>query len=1229
MFTHYLGNAAKDNTLIDNQVTCLYRSTEGLWAGTTNGPHLISFSKENKVMIKHYKLTGNQTNEELQYTIAVVEDDSGNIIAGTPKGLYIKYAGENEFRIAPGMDIVVRKILKDPSGNIWILSSSNIYFYSASLQKIQNYLSNPYILNFKPEDSIRQIMPISESLLLLATEKKVYWIIHNYNRFEFEEVTFSENNFFENNMLKDLLLDKSMNVWLTSQMDGIARFDLNAKSIYHYPLKHRKAADKIFVQSMIFDHKHRLWVGTSNGVYIEDVNSNETTRVESINEIIYGVFEDYNRNIWVTTLNNIYFIPKGDIARVRKIDEKYNLPKGAYPFDGPYAICDDKTRKIVWIGTRSGVLQIKGNDNDFKFSLEDIQPYESLRAINNVTSLHYSEKDNSLLIGTKNAGLLQAELTASGDIEKIIPLGKINKEKEEHIWTIMEASDGSIYIGTDSGIKKLIYDVNGNRDLVSISNDYRMQSYKIASIVEDNEKNLWLSTSMGLLRYSLSNKQVTQFLNTDGLITNILCEGAIFDSPKNILYIGSIKGINIVNLSSLNINNVAPETQFTAIRINSTPILPQTPFNGRIVLDKSIESTEKIQLNYNENNFTIEFAALHFSNPSKNSFSYKLYGFSNEWTEVNNNIRSATFTNVPPGSYKLLVKSSNGDGVWSKAPKGMTIIIKPAPWNTIWAYLLYALVIAVILYFVYKHYNDKHKIKNELFLRQMEHKKEMEIAEVKLKYHTNITHELRTPLSLIIAPTDELLHKSYKDNYLNTQLNIIKSNADRLLQLINQFLDFRKVINEKYTLSIRHENLSIMLNEIKNYFSGIAKQKNIAIEFFNDLSNEYGWCDKEIITKICSNLLSNAIKYTESQGKISIYASQNYDNSRLYISIEDTGVGIDEAELNKIFNRFYQVPGSTGGTGVGLNLCQQLSAIHSGKISVKSRVGEGSIFTLEVPINRSSYEEDVISETKSVAEDDILVEIDTEITETRDKPMILVVEDNHELCEYIVNLLKDNATVIFAYNGEEGYNLAINNIPDIIVSDIMMPVMDGIEFTQKCKNDMRTSHIPIILLTAKETHENEIEGLTYGADDYITKPFNSKILKLRIKNLLKLTKKKKDEVTEEPEKLNEREQKFLDTFENIVLENISTPDFGIEDICRIMIMSRMQLYRKMTAITNKKPSQYIKEIKMKRAYSLMKDKGLNITEVMYEVGYSNYSYFSRRFSDVNGISPREVLGMKK
>jgi signal transduction histidine kinase/ligand-binding sensor domain-containing protein/CheY-like chemotaxis protein/AraC-like DNA-binding protein len=1224
---NFFVNKNDKNGLLDNQVLCLDQINNSLWVGTSKGPNRITFSAKNKIRIEQYVFVGTNHKPVSQRTNTISSDNQGDIIAGTDYGLYFKTPNENEFKEITGINANIRQILKDKTGNLWVISSAGVFYYSTLQQKINNYLIAPRVINFTDNpNNLRCILPITDRLLMLTSTNMVYWINIVDNNFKVEKAVFADYSFFENNSLKSCMLDRSMNVWLTSEMDGIAKFDLNTKSINHYSINNVLAKDKIFIQSIIKDYRGRLWIGSNKGVFINDIKKNKTTRLSGVNEKILDILEDKNNNIWITSLNNICFIPAGDETKVISICEQPNLPNNLGILDGPYALALD-SKNTVWVGMRTGLLRMKRERNTFKFRFDRIGMFETVRTSNNITKLIFIEKENSLLIGTKNAGLLKAQLSDNGDIKMVRVVSEFQKGNIEHVWSIFCANNGVVYVGTDSGLKKLINN-NGKQVLELVSDDYRLRNYKIASIVGDDKQNIWLSTSFGLLCYNTKSKEIKQFFSTDGLSTDILTEGALFDN-NGLLYVGSVKGVNLIDISSLSKNNVFPETQFVGLKINNATIKTGEQINGRIILSNSLEFTKTIELKYYENNFTIEFAALHFSNPSKNRFAYKLDGFSDDWTEVSNTIRSATFTNIPPGKYVLKVKSSNCDGVWNETPSDLSIVIIPALWNTIWAYLLYFVIISVIVYFIIKYYQDRQTLKKQLLEEHFEHVKDLEIADVKLKYHTNITHELRTPLTLISAPTEELIEKSYNDEFLNSRLDIIKNNCDRLLQLIGQFLDFRKVINEKYTPFICYDNLHELLTHVKNNFSVSSKLKNIDVEILYDMNIEQCWFDKEIVNKICYNLMSNALKHTPNKGKIFIYASLSQDDTHALISIEDNGIGIAEDEIEKIFERFYQVSGTIGGTGIGLNLCKLLANIHLGDVNVKSVLGEGTIFTLDIPIIRDAYPEEFVHEEELLTKDYfVATKHSTSDFESETKPLILVVEDNFELRDYITSLLSENSKVLVAENGEEGLKLAIGNIPDIIISDIMMPIMNGIELTQKCKNNAITSHIPIILLTAKVSLESQVEGLTYGADDYITKPFNPKILKLKVSNLIKLTRNRTVEVAKNSVTMNERDQKFMASFEQIVLENYSEYDFGIDKICSLMAISRMQLYRKMTAIVNKKPSELIKEIKMKKAYELMKEKGLNITETMNELDYTNYTHFTKLFTEVNGESPRNIMGLK-
>lgn len=1230
-FSHYQVSAKMNRAFANSKITAFDKNGNSLWFTTAKDVTCMTFDADNRMHLVRYPLD-HLSNHKYPFLItSMAHDKMGNIIVSSSYEVFVKDRRSQAFHKAATFPSMIKQVYSDAAGNLWIVTRDYLYYYSLMQQRMPNYLLNPYIPSFIPTGKFRKIMSITEYTYLVLSQEGLYWLNVMNNSFRFTPVLFSMNRFWDNNEMKSLMLDRTMNVWISSSMDGVARFDLNAKAVSHSLWLNDMGIDKSFVQALVKDNYNKLWIGTTSGAFLRNISSQNIIKVNKIDEAVYGMMQDWNHNVWITSLANVFCARNGDYNNIVSVKSMPGFSAKDCPMDGPYSLCTNN-RDCIWIGMRNGLLKIASRASGYAFKLEKLPTMIPPSNIYNLTKLLYQKSPHGdfILIGT--LGLWKADLSPEGEIKKVEKIEPFEKGRNEFIWSIFRGSDNVIYIGTDSGLKRLVRDARGKYKLEYVFNDFRLRTYKIASIIEDNEKNLWLSTSQGLLRYNINTHKVETFLESDGLSSNVLCEGSLFDPSSNQLFIGSIKGLNAIDLNTLKSNGIPPFTQLIALKINNTLICPSVKFNGHIILHNNLEYTDEIELRHDENNFTIEFSTMHFSNPAKNAFMYRLKGFNDKWTVLENNQRSATFTNIPPGSYIFEVRSANCDGVWGSEVRTLTIDIAPPFWASWWAYIIYLAIASYITFFVMKYFRDKRAIKQKFFMEHLEHTKEMEMAEEKLRYHTNITHELRTPLSLITGPIEELTEYGVKDDFIKSRVAIIKNNTDHLLQLVGQFLDFRKVINEKYELNVKFENLDSLLHKIIDDFSLLAKQKNISLEYINDMSSQCCWFDSEIITKICFNLLSNALKYTNDNGRVILYASADNDNAKALISVEDTGIGIGEKDIGKIFNRFYQVQGTLGGSGIGLNLCKHLSQIHKGFLSVVSHLGVGSIFTLEIPITHDAYSDSIVE----ISDNDVLPygsgvgETITLAAEEKDwKPQILVIEDNSEMRDYIVNLLSGENKVIAAANGKEGLEKAIGFVPDLVICDVMMPVMDGIEFTRRAKDDIRTSHVPIILLTAKVTKENEIEGLSYGADDYVTKPFSPKILKLRIKNLLRLTKKKQQEVVNEgKEKLNEREKSFLDSFEKIVNDNMSAPDFGIDDICKLIFMSRMQLYRKLVAITNKKPSQYIKELKMKKAYSLMKEKGLNITETLYEVGYTNYSHFSKLFTEVNGISPRELLGMK-
>ncbi len=1222
---------SKHPDLKNTNTSCLLKDGNKMWVGTSAGLFRLNVSADDNISVEHVPLFDGRQKISPHIT-TIGRDKAGNIYASTLTDLYVKALDDALFVKVLRFKYRIKQIYTDQRGLTWIISGNDICIYDPD----KSSCIFPVNLSslFEKHEQPCGLLAVTNSLYLLLSSKGIYWINANDDEYAVEPIYFNDDLFWRDNTMKSMMIDRALNVWITSAGDGVARFDLNSKAISHYD--YHSNSNKTYIQKIFVDRHKRMWVATNDAVEVFDPTKSGTESIKVVAESVYDIYED-SSGIWLSSVSHIFYAPDGDFNKLINVQKLPGFSEARISIMGPYAITGNGNG-IIWVGMRNGILRIQRKGDSYSFSLNEVVSSQQIKSVCNITSMFFQDyggNEQSIFIGTKNVGLLRCSISDNGDLLNPLTVRQLFPECGNHIWTIKQVASGRIYVGTDCGLRELIKDTEGNRVLVSISDDERVNTYKIMSIIEDNKNNLWLSTSQGLLKYNPEHNSAEIFQASDGLSSNILCEGAWYNCDSNMLYAGSIRGIDVLDLSSLQPNNILPKTQITAIEVNSTALRPGNEFNGRMILSHTPEYTDNITLKHNENNFSIEFAAMHFSNPDKNTYQYILEGFDENWTKVDNNTHSATFTNIPPGQYNFKVKSTNCDGVLGDEERSLLVTIDTPIYQSWGAIIIYCLCGLGIVYGFIRYLSERQRKNRDNLMRQMNHKTEMEIAEAKINYNTNITHELRTPLSLIIAPLDELLSKKYPDDFLESRLKMIKTNADSLLLLIGQFLDFRKAVDAKMTLKIRRENLSEILSDIIKSFTASAEYKNITLEFCNNLSSDYCWCDRDIIKKICSNLLANAIKYSPEGSIVILHAGMSPDGC-VKISVEDNGIGINEKYCDKIFDRFYQVPGTIGGTGIGLNLCKSLANLHKGTIDLVSHEGEGSIFTFSFPASKEIYSDNIIEDMlpDSYENEKTVEDGDGSYTDSKNKKVILVIEDNIELRNYIVQLLESDYKVLTAGNGQEGLNMTLNHIPDIVISDIMMPVMDGIEYTRKVRHDIRTSHIPIILLTAKVAVENEIEGLSYGADDYVMKPFNPQVLKLRIENLIKLTYVKAQNASKDSNNeagtptLNERERNFVDTLRQLVIDNMSVPGYGLDNICTAMGMSRMQLHRKITAILNLKPSQFIKEVKMKRAYSLLKDKGLNITETMYEVGYSNYSYFTKLFTEVNGISPREILGMQ-
>ena len=729
---------------------------------------------------------------------------------------------------------------------------------------------------------------------------------------------------------------------------------------------------------------------------------------------------------------------------------------------------------------------------------------------------------------------------------------------------------------------------------------------------------------------------VVTFDENDGLVSSIFNQNAVFKNKQGKIYIGCTNGYTVFDPQTIHFNEIVPKPYFTSFFIANDELEPGQKIKGRVILNSSIVNKNKIELKYNEKNFTINFSALSYIHPEKNRYRYKLKGFDEDWIESKTG--SASYNNLNQGTYQLIVYASNNDNVWCEQPLTLEIIIRPPFWFTWWAFVLYFLMAMLLLWYIVNFNLRKQKREFESTQRIREAKQLHEIDEMKFRFFTNISHEFRTPLTLIISPVEKLLGET-KSEEEKSLLAIIHRNANGLLELVNQLLDFRKLDVQKDSLNISVGDVVAFIKDICYSFTELANKKTISFSFSTSISELRMEFDSEKMKKIVVNLLSNAFKFTPNRGKIDVNLSLiqqlNDDKKLLKISISDNGIGIPAKDLDRIFERFYRVEsrenGHQTGTGVGLHIVSEYVKLHQGDIGVESVEGKGSTFTVMIPAKLQIYEE-MIAEHLQYEEIKDVLSPDEELIEEeyRNKlPLMLVVDDNEDFRNFISALFTETYRILKAGDGEEALKIILDKMPDLIICDVMMPKMDGFELCRLVKQDIRISHIPIILLTAKAGDENKYKGLEAGAEDYIAKPFNMEMLSLKVSRIIERQKKTRDQfkhkvdITTSEVQITSMDEKFVKKAVALVEANISSSDFLVEDLCREMGMSRVYFYKKILSLTDKTPSEFIRFIRLKRAADLLEKSQMFVNEVAFQVGFNDPKYFRKYFKTEFGVSPND------
>lgn len=1138
------------------------------------------------------------------------QDDIWLFVPALPFGVFYYNAFSNEAkRLNKETGIlnnnIVSGIVQDDKGVEWIGTDHG----GVNMVDKKTFKAD-YIRN-KEEDNasvsqnvITTLYKDSTGIIWLGTYKRgINYFRENISRFPLYRHLLTDKNSLSYDDVNRFVEDAKGNLWIGTNGGGLIYFNRAANTFTQY--KHDAANSNTIsndvIVSLWVDHEQKLWIGSYFGgldcydgnkfIHYKHDDANPASLTE---DRVWEIYEDAKLNLWVGTFN-------GGLDRFdRKANVFYHYKKGrANSVSSDYisSFAED-TKGNLWVGTDAGIDVLQANTDKF---------------------IH-----------------LQAGSISNDDVI-----------------ALLRDADNNIWIGARNGLS--VFNIKtGGFQYYSMQDG--LPDNCILNILQDNDKKIWISTPKGLskISFTYNNNKIAlackNYDEMDGLQGRDFNENAAYKTRQGELLFGGANGFNIFNPATINANNRIPPVVFTDFQLFNKSVRVGENTGSHLLLQQSVSEVKEITLHYNENVFSIEFAALSFDNTEKDKYVFKLEGFDKQWLTARGKSRRATYTNLDPGEYYFHVKASNDNGLWNENGATIKIIVKPPFWRAPAAYVVYVLLIAAALIFGRKMIIKRTRARFLIDEERKEAQRLHELDMLKIKFFTNVSHEFRTPLSLILTPLDKIIRQAHEPEQ-KKQLQVIQRNGKRLLNLVNQLLDFRKMEVEELRLNLQQGNVARFIREISYSFTDVAEKKNIQFDFACNRENFITVFDPDKLERILFNLLSNAFKFTAENGKISITVNIPAKEGELTeIRVKDTGIGIPKEKQEKIFERFFQseVPGTmlNQGSGIGLSITKEFVRLYGGNIVVESEVDAGTCFIVQLPLKE--VQETVNGLDVQLAN---IATADAEVAEEqaalfaeepaknkqakKKKQVVLLVEDNEDFLFYLKDNLREFYTILEAGNGKKGWQKVLAEHPDLVVSDISMPVMDGIELCRKIKTDIRTRHIPVILLTALAGDDKHVEGLETGASDYITKPFNFEIMLSRIRNILegqKSLKKvlgKQVEVKTTEVAVASHDEKFVQQALDIVEKNLANPDFSVEELSRELYMSRVAVYKKIFALTGKSPIDFIRSIRLQRAAQLLEKSDLSVAEIAWEVGFNNPKYFSKFFKAEYNVVPSEYAAEKR
>lgn len=1230
-FLCYRHDGENPESLITDDVTKIVAATDGnLWI-TTYWRGVDYFDKKAGKFI-HYNT---------QTVPGLASDNIWSVVDGGDGKLYMGHV-HHGFSVLSLKDKKVKNFMHDPedpvslpgngvtciykdlSGNIWLGTDRGLALFNPEAENFIHFHHSedgvPHtVFDIRQFDGNKLWIAMEFGGIAILDLTQRMFLSPDQVRFQYIKEGDDEYS-LSNSTVRCLFQDSFKNVWAGMWGGGINFLSHESSyfNVYSYsPIQHSGSSlNNKTASSVCVARDGKLWIGTDGGgINVFDKGKRVAVYKEETGDLtdnsIQAALCDSEGNLWFGS-----FMGGVDFYDVKKKSFHQIFPKDKTGED-VRALYEDA--EYVWIGTSNGIYKVRLHDK----GIADHYTVE-----NNLVRCISKDNLNRLWIGTFGGGLgvfdEHFQCVKLFNVTSLFPSNTIN--------TVYMDSQNRMWIGTGEGL--VCFPSSQSWDYKVYRSEEGLSNVHIRAITEDNHGNIWVSTNKGISCLLKDKEVFYNYDHWDNVPMGNFMSGSVAEAKDGTLYFGSINGLCRFNPDQVLEKRESPAAIITEMRIFGP--LRDTDSNEKVM---ALEGQSEVRLSYMQNNFSVTFNIQNYALADQVEYAYMLKGLENSWYTVTdpNNV---TFRNIPPGNYCFQVKTRIRNQEWADEIASLDIRIDPPVWLTWWAKLFYILSGVSVLYFILHAYKKKLDMESLYELEKKNHEQEQELNNERLRFYTNITHELRTPLTLILGPLEDMQKSNSLSGKDSQKISVIHQSAIRLLNLINQILEFRKTETQNKKLCVSRDNLAALVHEIGLKYKELNRKPEIDFCLEIEQEDMSLFFDKEVVTIILDNLISNAIKYTE-KGTITLGLHQVVRNNihHTEISVSDTGFGIAPDALPHIFDRYYQEGSEhqASGTGIGLALVKNLVVLHEGEIRVESSLNVGSTFYVSL-LTDNTYPHVLHADSTEKTSDEKGEKEENIEPVHNGKRILLIVEDNRDICDYIVESFSDDFEVRTAANGEQGLEQALGCIPDIIVSDIMMPVMDGIQLCRLVKDDIRTSHIPVILLTAKDSLHDKEEGYTAGADSYLTKPFSAKLLHSRINNLLEARKKlaaglavatpHSEPADETADSMNPLDNEFVQRITQIIEDNLEMEKMDIAFIADQMCMSHSTLYRKIKGVADMSANEFIRKVKMKNGVKLLLSGKYSISEIAYMTGFSSVAYFRQCFKNEFGMTPSEYVKQK-